>query len=148
MNAMTSAWDTGTYDLLVMKDPQGKDGDLMLVVFARPLDPEDEAATADAPILAEVDVPNEDYDWTVQDYHLGMRTVGERGLLTPENIPGIYGDMLGLQVLLALYEGAERDSRGIDMDDMPWRPPASEAIPIMSRTYNMMLAIKDKLGME
>jgi len=147
MNAMTkSAWDTGTYELLVSNDPAGQKGDLMVVVFARPADPDDDVANEDAPVLAHIDVMNEEYDWNIQDYHLGLRSIGERGMLTPENVPGIYGDRLGLRILLALYQGAERDFNGTDMDDIPWRTPSSEAFVIMERTHAVMEVVKERLG--
>ena len=57
MNAMTkSAWDTGTYELLVANDPAGQKGDLMVVVFARPADPKHSVGEADygAPFTAAI----------------------------------------------------------------------------------------------
>lgn len=147
MNAMTtSRWDTGTYELLVSKDPDGREGDLMVVVFARPMDPEDTASNEDAPILAHIDVAAGEYDWELQDYHFGMRTIGEKGLLQPEMVHRIYGEKLGLRILLALYQAADRDFRGTDMDAVPWRPPSEEAFPLMRRTYLLLMELRDLLN--
>lgn len=149
MEAMAkSVWDTGTYELLISKDPEGEPGDLMVVVFARPMDREaDPASDEDAPILAHVDVFRSEYDRDLDEFHYGLRSVGEKGLLRPEDVPAVFGDKLGLRVLIALWQATDRDFRGMDMDHVPWRTPSNGAFPLMRRTYTVMMAVKERLGM-
>lgn len=95
----TSHWDTGTYELLISKDPEGDEGDLMLGFWSlpHPMDAEDTASDEDAPILAYIDVPagEHQYDRKLDDYHYGLRSFGENGLLQPEDVEPVFGARLG-----------------------------------------------------
>jgi hypothetical protein len=119
---MTSAWQTGTYDLLIHPDPEAEPGALMVVVFAASTDLDDEDADDDAPILAHIDVGREEYDGDLAPYLLDIRSFGDRGLIRPEDVEKAYGGKLGLKILLALFQAVENDSRGVDMDGQPFRP--------------------------
>ena len=121
MSTMTSAWQTGTYDLLVYPDAEGRPGDLMVVVFAAATDLDDKDADDDAPILAHVDVAREEYDEDLAPYLLDIRSFGERGLIRPEDAEKVYGAKLGRKVLLALFQAVENDVRGTDLDGQPFR---------------------------
>jgi hypothetical protein len=142
MNTTKSCWDTGTYELLLDRDPEGGTGDLMVVVFARPLNEEDTAADEDAPILALTEVSRLEYEEELQDWQLGLRTIGENGLLRPENVESIFGPRLGVRILLALEEAADRDFQGVDLDGAPWRTPSAGAFPLLQRTH----ALAQELG--
>lgn len=122
MTTMTSAWQTGTYDLLVYPDAEGRPGDLMVVVFAAATDLDDQDADDDAPILAHVDVAREEYDEDPAPYLLDIRSFGERGLIRPEDVEKVYGPKLGRKILLALFQAVENDVRGTDLDGQPFRP--------------------------
>jgi hypothetical protein len=138
MMTAKSAWDTGTYELLLERDPEGGTGDLMVVVFARPLDPEEDiAADEDAPILALIEVSRLEYEEELQDWQLGLRTIGEQGLLRPESVESIFGPRLGVRILLALEEACDRDFRGVDLDGAPWRMPSAGAFPLLQRTHEV-----------
>lgn len=143
----TSRWDTGTYDLLISKDPEGLEGDLMVVVFALPMDAEDTESDEDAPILAHIDVLAGEYqhDRILKDHHYGVRSLGEKGLLRPEDVEAVYGVRLGLRILLGLYQAAERDFHGIDMDDAPWRTPSTDAFRVMKRTHALLMELKSRI---
>jgi hypothetical protein len=143
----TSRWDTGTYELLISKDPEGGAGDLMVVVFARPMDLEDTASDEDAPILAHIDVlaGEYQYDRMLEDYHYGVSSYGEKGLLRPEDVEAVYGPRLGLRILLALFQAAERDFHGIDMDNAPWRTQSTDAFHIMKRSHALLMELKSRL---
>lgn len=145
MSTMTSVWQTGTYDLLISKDPEAGPGALMVVVFAAATDIDDVAADEDAPVLAHIDVTRGEYDFDLSDHHYGMHTIGERGLLQPEKIEVLFGPRLGVQILLALYNAADHDLRGIDSEDRPWREPSDGAFPLMQRLHPLLMDLKGRL---
>jgi len=140
-----SIWLTGTYDVLVSPDPKGGIGDLMIAVFAAPADPNDEEANEDAPILAQRDVARGEYDDDLQPDDYGAFPYGEQGL-RPEDIAPIYGPRLALRILLTLYEAADNDFNGIDVEGHPWRPPSEEgAFPMMTRVHGLLMAMRNYL---
>lgn len=146
MTMRTSIWETGTYDLLLQQDPDGRPGDLVVAVFAMPSDPDDDAADEDAPILADTDVPAESYDGPLEPHHLAVRSIGEKGLIRPEDVEKIFGGRLAVHILLALYEAAENDFYGRDIDGTPWRPPSEEgAFPLMKRVHPLLMDLKRRL---
>ncbi|HJV97482.1 MAG TPA: hypothetical protein VJ617_00065 [Arthrobacter sp.] len=143
----TSRWDIGTYDLLISKDTDGKPGDLMVVVFAHPVDIDDTEADHDAPILAHVDVLRREYDQEVPAHLFGVASIGLRGLIQPEDIEKLFGLQLGLRVMLALWQGIDRDFRGVDMDHRPWRTPNEEAVfPLMQRVHALLMDLRNRAG--
>lgn len=146
MTTMTSAWMTGTYDLLVAPDRQGRTGDLLVTVFAKPADEEDTVANEDAPVLGQVEIAREEYDQPLQDYQYVLTSIGERGLIQPEQLEKLYGPKLAVRILLALYQAAERDFYGTDMEFRPWREPQElTAFPIMQRTHTLLMDLKARL---
>ena len=146
MTTMTgSIWETGTYDLLLQQDPEGSPGDLVVAVFALPSDPDDDAADEDAPILADTDVPREMYDGPLDPYQLAVRSIGDKGLIRPEDVEKIFGARLAVHILLALYEAAENDFNGRDVDGQPWREPSAGAFPLMQRVHPLLMDLKRRL---
>jgi len=139
MNAMTSAWQTGTYELLVYPDPEALPRGLMVVVFAAPTDLDDGDADNDAPILAHIDVAGDEYDHDLAPYLLDIRSFGDRGLIRPEDVEAVYGTKLGLKVLLALFQAVENDVRGVDMDGHPFRPASLEPLLLRDRIQPMIM---------
>lgn len=147
MTTMTeSIWETGTYDLLIQQDPEGRPGDLVVCVFAMPSDPDDDAADEDAPILADYDVPLESYKGPLDPYLLAVRSIGEKGLIRPEDVEKVFGERLAVHILLALYEAAENDFYGRDIDGQPWREPQEEgAFPLMKRVHPLLMDLERRL---
>jgi hypothetical protein len=145
MSTMTSVWQTGTYDMLISKDPEGGPGDLMVVVFAAATDIDDKDADDDAPILAHLDVTRAEYDFDLSDHHFGMHTIGDRGLLQPESIEKLFGPRLGVQILLALYNAADHDFNGVDNEDRPWRTPSEGAFPLMARLHPLLMDLRQRI---
>lgn len=145
MSTVTSAWQTGTYDLLVHPDPEGGPGDLMVVVFAAPTDIDDVDADEDAPILASRDVIRGEYDQELGEHQLGTFSIGEKGLLQPEDVEKVYGPRLAARILLSLYEAADNDFRGIDVEGHPWRLPESGAFPLMARVHPLLMDLRRRL---
>ena len=139
MSTMTSAWQTGTYDLLIYQDPEAEPGALMVVVFAAPTDIDDSVADDDAPILAHVDVPRAEYDDELAAFMMDMHSCGDRGLIRPEDVEAVYGTKLGLKVLLALFQAVENDVRGVDMDGHPFRPASLEPLLLRDRIQPMIM---------
>jgi hypothetical protein len=139
-----SCWHTGTYELLLQQDPEGRPGDLMLAIFARPVDTADRAADEDAPILAELDVRAEDVD-AGAEFPRGLRLVGEQGL-GPEGFEAEYGPRLAEQMLLALFHAAEQDFAGVDADGIPWRTPSTDAFALMVRASAVLLDLRRRLN--
>lgn len=136
---MTSAWQTGTYDLLIYQDPEAEPGALMVVVFAAPTDLDDVDADNDAPILAHIDVPRADYDHELAAFMLDVHSCGENGLIRPEDVETVYGSRLGLQVLLALFQAVENDVKGKDMDGVPFRPASLEPLKMRDRIQPLIM---------
>lgn len=155
-----SIWMTGTYEMLVQdfKD----EAEMTITVFARPVDLADEASDRDAPILAQLDVSYaevglddgarppwqtaEAYRDLGKDGLAAFRTVGEHGL-APEDIEAEFGPHMGLRILLCLFQAADRDFRGVDMDAVPWRMPSMQAFPIMQRISDLMMILRTRLEM-
>jgi hypothetical protein len=146
MEAMTrSAWHIGTYELLIQDIPE--DRMLCVTVFAKPVDVRDEPSDLDAPILAQVDVGYGEVGvsdgpkpWPVNAF----RDVGEHGL-APEDFEAEFGAQMALRALLALFQAADRDFRGVDMDARPWRHASMGAFAIMQRTSDLMILLKTRL---
>lgn len=147
MTTMTSAWQTGTYDLLVWPDTEAAPGDLMVVVFAASTDLDDEAADEDAPILSHIDVPRASYDHDLEPYLLDIRSFGDRGLLRPEDVEKVYGPKLGLWILLALFEAVENDVKGKDMDGVPFRPANLEPLQLRDRIQPIIVELGRRNGL-
>lgn len=146
MSTMTSAWMTGTYDLLVAPDREGKDGDLLVSVFAKPADEADTVANEDAPVLGQIEIARSEYDVPLQDYQYTFTSIGERGLIQPEQLEKLYGPKLAMRMLVALYQAAERDFYGTDMEFRPWREPQEEgAFPLMQRTHTLLMDLRARL---
>jgi len=145
MNAMTSAWQTGTYELLIYPDPEGGPGDLMVVVFAAPTDLDDRDSDNDAPILAHVDVSRKEYDHDVAAFMLDICSCGDRGLIRPEDVETVYGTKLGERVLTALYDAAGCDASGMDMDDRPFRAPSGAGLDMVQRILPLLTDVRGRM---
>jgi hypothetical protein len=145
MTTMTSAWLTGTYDLLMYPDPEGGKGDLMVVIFAAPTDLDDKDADDDAPILAHIDVPRAEYDEELAAFMLDLHSCGDAGLIRPEDIEKVYGTILGERVMTALYEAAACDAAGLDMDSRPFRAPSEAGVAMMDRILPMLEDMRDRI---
>jgi hypothetical protein len=143
---MTSAWQTGTYDLLVYQDPEAEKGALMVVVFAAPTDLDDVDADRDAPILAHVDVPRADYDHELAAFMLDVHSCGANGLIRPEDVETIYGTILGERVMTALYDAAGCDATGMDMDDHPFRAPSDAGLDMAQRVLPLLTDMRGRLS--
>jgi hypothetical protein len=107
----------------------------------------DEASDQDAPILAQLDVTYGEVNvsdgpkpWPLNSF----RDVGEHGL-APEDFEEEFGPRMALRALLVLFQAADRDFRGVDMDARPWRSPSMAAFPIMQRTSDLMVILKTRL---
>lgn len=145
MTTMTSAWQTGTYDLLVYQDPEAEPGALMVVVFAAPTDIDDKAADDDAPILAHIDVPRADYDHELAEFLKDIHSCGANGLIRPEDVENVYGTVLGERVLTAMYEAAACDACGTDMDSRPWREPSPAGDELVDRIAPLLEDMRQRL---
>lgn len=145
MSTVTSAWQTGTYDLLIYQDPEAEPGALMVVVFAAPTDLDDVDADNDAPILAHIDVPRADYDHELAAFMLDVHSCGERGLIWTQDIEKVFGTILGERVMTAMYQAVERDIAGLDMDDRPWRAPSAASLPLLQKIYELLTDMRDRI---
>jgi hypothetical protein len=145
MTTMTSAWQTNTYDLLVHPDPEARPGDLMVVVFAIPTDPDDEDADQDAPVLAHIDVRHEEYDGEIPPYLLDIRSFGDRGLIRPEDVEKVYGAKLARIILVALFQAVENDVKGKDMDGVPFRAASLEPLQMRDRIQPLIMDLMRRL---
>jgi hypothetical protein len=143
---MTSAWQTGTYDLLIYPDREGGPGDLMVVVFAAATDIDDQDSDDDAPILAHIDVARAEYDDDLADFLLDIRSFGDRGLIRPEDVEKVYGTKLGFKVLLALFQAVENDVRGTDMDGRPFRPASLQPLAMRDRIQPLIMDMQRRLS--
>ena len=146
MSTMTSAWQTGTYDLLIYQDPEGGPGDMMVVVFAAPTDIDDTVADDDAPILAHIDVARADYDDELAAFMLDMHSCGDRGLIRPEDVENVFGTILGERVLTAMYDAAGCDASGLDMDDHPFRAPSAAGLDMVQRILPLLTDMRWRIG--
>jgi hypothetical protein len=143
---MTSAWQTGTYDLLVYPDPEGGAGDLMVVVFAAATDIDDQDADDDAPILASIDVSRAEYDDEMAEYMLDIRSCGDRGLIRPEDVENVFGTKLGERVLTAMYQAAACDACGVDADNHPFRAPSPAGDAMVDRIAPLLDDMRGRLS--
>lgn len=143
----TSRWAIGTYELLLTRDPEGSEGDIVLTIFAKPVsgDPADDE---DAPILTQMDIFYAEVGYSRENPPpwdmTALRDIGEEGL-TPEGVEAEYGPKMAARILLALFYAARADFEGLDQDGMPWRGPSTEAFPIMERTHDVMTILKTRL---
>jgi hypothetical protein len=145
MQAMTSQWMIGTYEFMIQDFPE--DRELCLTVFAKPVDLGNEAADEDAPILAQMDVSYGEVGATDGPKRWPLKTltdIGEGGL-APEDFEETFGPRMGLRVLLALFQAADRDMRGVDVDARPWRRPAMGAFPVMQRASDLLILLRTRL---
>lgn len=150
---MTSRWLVGTYELHVMRVPEpDEDGDLLLTVFARtvdddPMGPDDK----DAPILAQMDLFCDDVDVdpdNLPKWLDGKAVIaGETGL-EPEWIEITYGPRLAYRMNEVMAAAIHCDSRGVDMEERPWRTPSGDKVqPILLRTEAQVESLGRRLGM-
>lgn len=143
MHAMTeSRWATGTYEMLLETASAWIEGDVGITIFATPLTL-DEADDEDAPILAQIDVTAWQLgmdEAAVGRLKTGLRELGEHGL-KPEDIEAEFGPELALRILMALYQAAEKDMLGTDMEDRPWRQPSAAAGALRERVLDLMVRI-------
>ena len=140
-----SKWGTGTYEMLLETDVNGVE--VSITVFAKPLNPDNEVESDIVPVLAQLDLTNAELgipEGGVPAWQPGLYDVGEIGV-TPENAEREFGPQMGLRVLLALTQAAERDLRGVDMDAQPWRGESWGAYAIMERAHDVMLMLKTRL---
>lgn len=147
MSTMTSAWQTGTYDLLVYPDPEAEQGALMVVVFAAPTDIDDKDADDDAPILASIDVSRAEYDGELSEYMLDVRSCGDRGLIRPEDVEKVFGTRLGERVMTAMYEAAACDATGCDTENHPFRAPSPAGDAMVDRIAPLLEDMRERLGL-
>ena len=146
MSTMTSAWQTGTYDLLVYQDPDAEPGALMVVVFAAPTDIDDSVADDDAPILAHVDVPRADYDHELAEFLKDLHSCGANGLIRPEDVEKIYGTILGERILTAMFDAAAHDAAGLDMDLHPFRAPSPAGDELVGRIRPILMEMRGRIA--
>jgi hypothetical protein len=134
MQSMTSAWATGTYELLMQNTG---DDLLMLTVFALAVD--DHTEDWDSPILAQVEIER-DEDAPL----LAPLVVGVAGI-APEDLEYTLGPRLALRALMVLHEAALQDSRGLDLQDAPWRAPSPAALAMAERFNDAGLLLATRL---
>ncbi len=143
MHAMIeSRWATGTYEMLIEAGTTTLEGEVGITLFATPLtlDPADDE---DAPILAQIETPGwelgVDTD-TPPEWAGKLREIGEHGL-KPEDVVTEYGPLVGLRILTALYQAAEKDAWGTDIQGRPWRTPSPAAEDMMARALKLIIAL-------
>lgn len=136
MSIMTSAWATGTYELLLQHTG---DDMMMLTVFALAADPDSD--DWDSPVLAQVEI---DRDGNTTAPLMVPIVVGETGL-APEDLEFILGPRLALRALMLLHEAALQDSRGLDLLDAPWRTPSPAAMTMAERFNDAGLLLATRL---
>lgn len=134
MQSMTSAWLTGTYELLIQNT---EDDQMMLTVFALRADPESD--DWDTPILAQVEI-----DRDVNAPLMLPINVGEDGT-EPEELEYVLGPRLALRALMLLHEAALQDCRGLDFMDAPFRAPSAGAMNIAERFNDAGLLLATRL---
>lgn len=121
-------------------------GELSIHILAKAVSLDNPADDQDAPFLAEMNLTVAELGITdgMPAFPLGLRDVGEQGL-APEDVEAVFGPRMGVRVLLTMYQAAERDFRGVDMDARPWRAPSDAAFAIMERTFDVMMLLKERL---
>jgi hypothetical protein len=148
MHAMIeSRWAAGTYEMLLETASVWIEGDVGITIFATPLTL-DRADEDDAPILAQIDASAAALDMSpeaVAGLKTGLREIGEHGL-KPEDVEKEFGPKLALQILTALYQAADTDMRGIDMEGRPWRQASVAAGPFRERVLDLLVALTVRLA--
>lgn len=135
MQSMTSAWATGTYELLMQNTEDG----LMLTAFAVAADPA--SSDWDSPILAQVEIDGD----TAPDAPVMVAfRIGKQGI-PPEELEFVLDPRLALQALMVLHEAALQDSRGLDLQDAPWRAPSPAALAAAERFNDVGLLLATRL---
>lgn len=140
-----SRWATGTYEL-VLDFTRRDDDDVIATVFAMPVDGTQEADD-DAPILAQAGFIYPELGTLKGAFAEGRNAilrVGEDGL-GPEDMEREFGPKTAIRLLLLLFNAAESDFNGVDMDGLPWREPSTAAFPIMERTHDIMTVLGTRL---
>lgn len=144
MMTQESRWATGTYELMIQYDTDCEPGDLLITVFAKPMDMDNEEADEDAPVLSQIELPKSEYGADLPAWQLGLREIGEDALLTPEVLEAAFGPRLALRILDALVDAARQDFNGLDMVDRPWRAPSAAAFPIFQRAALVQKELKGR----
>lgn len=139
METVNSRWLSGTYEMLLMEDEEEADI-LVLSIWAKATDVDDEEADEDAPLLYQADIPWSAIPSVPNTFSMGLFPLGEQGI-TPENLEAMYGPELGVRIMLGLHRAADRDFRGVDIDGIPWRMPNVDAFPILERTFDIMMVL-------
>lgn len=134
MKNMTSAWATGTYELLMQNTG---DDQLMLTVFALAVDTDTE--DWDSPVLAQVEIDRDERAPLMKPL-----TVGEAGI-APEALEFTLGPRLALRALMVLHEAALQDARGLDAQDAPWRAPNMKVLDMAERFNDAGLLLATRL---
>lgn len=141
----TSRWATGTYEL-VLDYTKDDEADVVATIFAKPLEVGTDA-DEDAPILSQMGLlfaELGDRRGIFAEEKPAVVDIGEHGL-EPENLEREFGPQTGVRLLLLLFQAANADFKGVDMDGAPWREPSNEAFPIMERTHDVMTILKTRL---
>jgi hypothetical protein len=141
----TSRWATGTYELVL--DWTGDDeADVVATIFAKPLEVGSDA-DEDAPILSQMGMLLPELGerrGIFAEEKPAVVDIGEHGLV-PEDLEREFGPKTGIRLLLLLFQAANADFKGVDMDGAPWREPSTEAYPIMERTHDVMAILKTRI---
>ena len=122
------------------------DADMVATVFAMPADNTPEA-DEDAPILAQAGFIYPDLGTRRGAFAEGVNAIlpiGENGLL-PEEMEREFGPQTAVRILLLLFQAAEVDFNGTDIDGAPWREPSTEAFRIMERAHDVMTVLGTRL---
>lgn len=142
----TSQWAIGTYELVLDFSGADKDVDVMATVFAMPIT-DDPAADEDAPVLSQMGMVWGELGQLVGPFSEKKNVilkVGEQGM-GPEEMEKEFGPKAGVRMLLLLFQAANADFKGVDMDGVPWRSPSDGAFPILERTHDVMAVLKTRL---
>ena len=141
----TSLWATGTYELVL--DFRGADdADVVATVFAMPAIASPDAEE-DAPILAQQGYIIPELGTLKGAFAEGKNVIipiGEDGL-KPEDMEEQLGPQTAIRLLLLLFQAAQADFYGVDIDGHPWREPSEAAFPIMERTHDILAILKIRL---
>jgi hypothetical protein len=145
MTKSKSPWLAGTYEMIVQRDPEGERGDLLITVWGVPKTWAKIQGVPGALMLAKMDVRREEYDKLPPLELRGSQYIGKKAVMQPEDVEELYGGRLGLMILLALFQAAERDFWGLDMKDVVVREQRKGAFPIMERTHDLLAVLKIKI---
>lgn len=135
---MTSAWATGTYELLLQNAED--DDALLLTVFAVAADPASD--DWDSPILAQALV-----EGAARAAPLPLLCPLRVGLagLPPEELEFALEGRVALRALMVLHEAALNDGRGVDLQGAPWRGPSPDALAVAERFNDAGLLLATRL---